>query len=408
MSPKKDVVIIGAGVIGCSVAYHLGKRGIASHIVERESIGARASGKAWAVIPYPPFVMVEGELAEISPEKREAEPVNFFEMSEGETMANWIDLQWSSYHRMSDIARDVRERGGIDVEYGEGRNTLLFTSKQLEGSDERSLLSSFREVGAYECEWLGSDDVKATYPGLNPEFVGGINVPESQVEPYKFTLGLAQAAESMGAEVKQGEVAGFGTKGARITSVKLATGAEIQADAVVIAMGAWCQQGTSWLGKEIPVRVYMAQCLRTEVPGSLPLQTITDGEHWIIPRVNGDVVFARGTSDLIARDDFDNSLTEEAKLKIMEGVLEMVPDMEQAKLTEQRGDVLGFAPAPPFNKPVLGRLPEWENGYVAARFGGLGICMSPAAGELLADLIADGRVPVRAERMMESLSPARL
>ena len=57
--PHCDVVIVGAGVIGSSIAYHLGKRGMRSTMVERESIGARASGKAWAVIVYPPKVFAK-------------------------------------------------------------------------------------------------------------------------------------------------------------------------------------------------------------------------------------------------------------------------------------------------------------------------------------------------------------
>jgi glycine/D-amino acid oxidase-like deaminating enzyme len=52
MSEQREIVIVGAGVIGCSIAHHLGRKGIPSQIVERESIGARASGKAWGVITY--------------------------------------------------------------------------------------------------------------------------------------------------------------------------------------------------------------------------------------------------------------------------------------------------------------------------------------------------------------------
>jgi len=50
MAKKHEAVIIGAGAIGCSIAYHLAKKGITSTIIEKESIGARASGKAWGVI----------------------------------------------------------------------------------------------------------------------------------------------------------------------------------------------------------------------------------------------------------------------------------------------------------------------------------------------------------------------
>ena len=79
-----------------------------------------------------------------------------------------------------------------------------------------------------------------------------------------------------------------------------------------------------------------------------------------------------------------------------------------AGLIEHRGDLLGCAPEPPYNKPVLGRLPDWENGYVATNFGGLGICLSPGVGQIMADLISDGEVPFRARQLMEQLSPARL
>ena len=68
-------------------------------------------------------------------------------------------------------------------------------------------------------------------------------------------------------------------------------------------------------------------------------------------------------------------------------------------------DLLGLAPTPPHHKPVMGRLPDWRNGYVAARFGSLGICMSPAAGELMAEMIESGRTPLRARNLFETLAP---
>ena len=57
MSARKDVIVVGAGAIGCSIAYHLGRRGISACIVERESIATRASGKAWAVFTYAPSML---------------------------------------------------------------------------------------------------------------------------------------------------------------------------------------------------------------------------------------------------------------------------------------------------------------------------------------------------------------
>jgi glycine/D-amino acid oxidase-like deaminating enzyme len=54
MTTGRDVIVVGAGAIGCSIAYHLGRRGISSCIVDRESIATRASGKAWEVFTYAP------------------------------------------------------------------------------------------------------------------------------------------------------------------------------------------------------------------------------------------------------------------------------------------------------------------------------------------------------------------
>ncbi len=78
--------------------------------------------------------------------------------------------------------------------------------------------------------------------------------------------------------------------------------------------------------------------------------------------------------------------------------------VEKAKLVEHRGDLIAGSPMP-LQKPTLGRLPQWENGYLATHFGGLGINLSPAAGELMAELIATGRRPLRAAQTLAQLAP---
>jgi glycine oxidase len=400
MSKSRDIVIVGAGVIGCSIAYHLGRKGIRSQIIERESIGARASGKAWGVITYPPVLLVAEKL-----------PDSIWSLPEGETYSDWLDLFWAGYRRMADLALDIKEKGGIDIAYAETRSTFLLSSDQPEDATKEAVLSVFRANGAYECEWLGEDELRATFGRIAPGIVGGISRPESQVEPYKYTLGLAEAAEHLGAEVRQGEVVGFGVEGDRITSVKLASGAEIGADVVVIAMGPWTRRATSWLGKEIPSHLLMEECLRVEGPDGWPAHTVAYGHTTIVPLINGDVILAGGGEGdpfLDTRDDSDDALSEEVKARILQRVVEVLPGLEDARLIEHRGDLLAFTPGLNPHKPVMGRLPGWENGYVATNFGGMGICLSPGVGQIMADLISDGEAPFRAKQLMEVLSPARL
>jgi glycine/D-amino acid oxidase-like deaminating enzyme len=109
--------------------------------------------------------------------------------------------------------------------------------------------------------------------------------------------------------------------------------------------------------------------------------------------------------DFIERPDLDASLREKVKLEILEGVARVLPALEDATIVEHRGDLLAMAPTPPYQKPVMGRLSEWRNGYIASRFGGDGVCMSSATGELMAELIDTGKAPLRARRMFEQLAP---
>jgi glycine oxidase len=216
---------------------------------------------------------------------------------------------------------------------------------------------------------------------------------------------MAQAAENLGAEVVRGEVVGFATEGDQITGVRLASGSELQAGAVVLAMGPWIEQGAALLGHEIGCRPFLTECLRAELPGGLPLHTLGAGDTWILPKQNGEVILAMYGPDFVERSNLDASLREEVKLEILRRVARVLPSLEDATIVEHRGDLLALAPTPPYQKPVMGRLPGFRNGYVASRFGGDGVCMSPATGEVMAELIDTGKAPLRARRMLEWLAP---
>ena len=397
--PHCDVVIVGAGVIGSSIAYHLGKHGVNSIVVERESIGSRASGKAWAVIPYPQKYIAEAISRHVSDQNPGADGT-----PEGPRANSWHALVASSYDRMPGLALDIAERGGIDIEYGESLHTLLLTEQ---GVDERSrdeMLAWYRQAGAIETGWLDARQLREVFPSLHPKWVAGITSPQGQVEPYKYTLGLAQSAERLGALVKQGEAVGFATRGDRITGLKLLSGELLEADHFVIAAGPWSRALASHLGVDVPMLTIMSECIRVTLPSGLPFQTLEAGDYWIIPKVNGEVILSAYEGSASRRDDFNESLTEELKLKTVSECLEILPALEEAKLVEHRGDLLALT-SMSLEKPTLGRLPEWENGYLATHFGGTGIMMSRAAGELMAELIVTGQPPPRAAQMFARLAP---
>ena len=400
-STKKDIIIIGAGAMGCSTAYHLAKRGVVSHIIEKESIAARASGKAWAVISYPPIFPAIERIPDLT-----------FYLPDETSYSYWIHLFWDGYFRMADLALDIKEKGGVDIEFGKMPWTIIAMSEEEE-QEMKFFESMFRNNGAHEVEWTDQESLRAVFPTINPDVRGGITLPQLQVEPYKYTLGLAQAAEAMGAEIGHGEVVGFGTRGHRITSVKLASGRQIEADEFVIATGARNGQTTSLLGTEIPVHPCLVECLRVRPPKDFPKHSLGGRRCEILSRINGDITLAASEDasrfdffDGKVRSDLDATLSEDFVERTLEAAIEILPDLKDAQLIEHRGDLLAHGPSPLYNKPALGRLPDWENGYIATEASN-GIHLSVGMGQVLADLIIDGHVSCDARQMLEHIRPGR-
>jgi glycine/D-amino acid oxidase-like deaminating enzyme len=319
----------------------------------------------------------------------------------------WLELCWLGYHRLTDINASLREVIGIDIEYGEVTWTKIAISEE-EVETQRSNLNFFRSEGYYEPYWLERDELRSIYPNINRNVRGALASPCLQVEPYKFTLGLAQAAENASANIRQGEVIGFRHIGSRVSSLIMSTGTQVEADIIVLAMGPWSKQGTSWLDKEIPLRINREQCLRVQMPNRFPPYALRGPKVGIIPKVNGEIIMGiSGAEDLQTQYTIAQT-TEETKVEILEAAVELLPELKDAKLIEHRGDLESWPPPPQSVKPLIGRLPRWDNVYLATGFGTEGIMMSLGAGQLAADLITNsGNPSTRFRVMAEHLDPRR-
>ncbi len=401
MPSPQEIVIVGAGATGCSIAYHLARRGVPAAVYERDSIAARASGKALALIPYP------GDLLQF---EVLTNPNDIFYMPEG-AFGPFIELFWEAYERMPEMAAELKENGGVDIGFGE----LAWVYVSISDKEEefwRRLLATLRRRGFQQGWWMEPAEIRGYYPDINPKVRGGMVVPNLQVEPYRYTLGLAQAGEKMGVEFRQGEMVGFKHRGDRVTSITLASGTEVPGDAFVMAMGPWNQLATEKLGRKIPIIINQDECLRLQPARRLPPVALTGiseigcGQP-IMPKPDGSVILGNASVP-DPRPDYDNTLKEANRLRIMEGAIELLPSLNEAKFIEHRGDLLHWSPGPHHWQPTLGLLPPWRNVYVAVRIP-LGISMSLGVGRSMADLIlGEGKPSTRYHAMMEALSPARL
>ena len=314
-----------------------------------------------------------------------------------DSMRPVLQLGWEASQRIPQLAEELKEESGVDPEYGE----IVSVYVAFEEEEERVLKQRMAELSheGFGLSWVAPDELGGLGLGLSPEVRGAMLEPnDGQVEAYRYVLALAQATERRGGSIKYGEAVGLGQQGQRVTSVKLASGEEVGASAVVIAMGPWSAQAASWLGRDIPLEPVRGSCVRVEVPQPYPPYWSSHGMTVVSPKVDGSVLVGYPEDRGVGLDD--DWVSEEAMNKMVSDGVNLVPRLNEARLVETRAGILGYTPD---SVPILGRLSEWDNVYLAAGLGTFGICLSPAVGRIMADIISTDR----ATQAMEALSPAR-
>lgn len=202
------VIIVGGGVIGCSIAYHLQMAGADVVVLERGEIGGEASGAAAGML-----------IAPIEDTENEA----------------FNELRRASLAMYPELIERVQEMSGIDVEYS--RPGMLRTATTLESARALKALATQQEG----LEWLEATDVQQVEPALSEDILGAAySEGDADLNPGLWTNALAKAAEALGAEIRRDvTVTGVSDRGVR-TSEGI-----VEGDAVVIAAGPWTGRGKS-------------------------------------------------------------------------------------------------------------------------------------------------------------------
>lgn len=168
----------------------------------------------------------------------------------------------------------------------------------------------------------------------------------------------------------------------RVNSVSSASGQQFQADQFVIATGAWSAGWSEQLGFEIPVQPVQGQMLLFKTPENWLPSMCMNKVMYLIPRRDGHVVC--GSS--MRQAGFDTSPSAEIRQDILQACLDMVPELAEFPIVKQWA---GLRPSSPDGIPYIGKIPQLKNLW--ANFGHFrnGLCMGPASGKLLAQLILE-------------------
>jgi glycine oxidase len=237
-----------------------------------------------------------------------------------------------------------------------------------------SLMLAFDDSTPAEAgEWVDGAACRALEPGIAPDCVGGVLLPDdAQVDPRRVTDALVSAlGDALREHADVVELAPDG--------VGLADGTRIEADRVVLAAGAWSSRR---LARRLPVFPVKGQTLRLR--GPLPATRIIRGEHvYVVPRASGETVVGATVEDA----GFDETVTEEATELLLRRAIRVVPAVAELELVEAAA---GLRPGTPDDGPLIG---EWEGIVVAGGHYRNGILLAPITAEAVAALLVGDEPP---------------
>ena len=366
-----DVIVIGAGVVGCSVAYYLARQGAKVTLLEREAIGSGASAHA------------TGSLSLLGAE-----------FSPGVS----YQLALAAYEEFPQLVPELESATGMDLLYQRRPSLRLALDEE-----EADLIKDMMEwqQAHVKMRWIDAGEVHAIEPRLSPSIVGAAYEEESaQLDSYRLNLALGRGAELKGAGILQREVTGLLTEGSAVVGVKTGAG-DIPCGAVVVAAGTWSRAFTRWLDFPVPVRPMKGERLLLNYPGDpLPVLISSPRRGHMISRLDGltSVGSTGGRDydqrDLFAGEEFDRHPTEVARLELLQRATDVLPDLERAELVQQ---LAGSRPLSPDSTPIIGPVPGRENILLATGHTTKGIHLGPITGRIIADYLREGSTDVVAD-----------
>lgn len=411
------VVVVGGGIIGVSAAYHLARRGAGVTLLERDRLaGAASFGNAGTVSAGHPPLNKPGRVRRALAQMADPTSPLYIE-------PRWDPELWRWLLEFAVHCTDAHVRACMDVMSPLGLEALRLFEESLEEEGiecgyrrdgyfdvcrtERGLKDAAHEASiirerGYHPEVLDGHGLRDAEPALTPDIVGGVYYPEaSTLDPYRYTVGLAEAARRLGVEIREGvDAVDVLLEGDSARGVRLRSGEVVGGDGVVLATGPFSLALARRLGTRLPVQP--GKGYHRDVPigagGAPPLRiACVINEHSVFcTPMDGYVRFA-GTMEF---SGLNHRMHRHRLDQLTRAAGWVFPGLE-AK--EPLSEWCGLRPVSSDGLPIVGPLGGTKDVVAATGHGMLGLTLGPVTGHLVADWILEGQT----DPLWERLSPQR-
>ncbi len=353
-----DVVIVGAGVIGLGIAWRLAQRGAAVVVFDQGAAGAGASHAA------------AGMLASCA----EAEPGEEALVALGRLSQSLWPAFTAELEQATGLSIDLRHEGTLVV--------------ALTADDQARLRHQlqFQKSLGLPLEWISAAETRQREPHL-AGVAGAVFSPEDhQVDNRKLVGALRSAAAAAGAVIREhAAVERIVVTQGRAAGIRLGDGADVAADVVVVAAGAW-SRSIGGVPPEMrpPVRPVKGQMLALRMDAPLLSHVVWAPNVYLVPRRDGRLILG-GT---VEEKGFDATLTAGGVLALLEAAWRVLPAIEELPIEETW---VGHRPGSRDDAPILGPSPITGLVYATGHYRN-GILLAPITADAIARLVLDGEV----------------